>query len=425
MKLSKNLHMSFLLKTLLLTLTLGVAHPLFASGDHGHGHGEEAHAEPEFEKGVHNGRLLKQDDFVVELAIFEKDVPPEYRAWASLKGETIKPGDWQLEVKLTRLGGREDLFAFSVEQDFLRGQGVVEEPHSFDVSVTATYAGKRYHWDYDSYEGRLQLPATLAQASGLTTAIASEGVLQERIKLYGNIVADPLRISHIQARYPGLIRSVKPSIGMRVKQGEVIATVESNESLREYPLLSPIDGTVVERHANAGEFTADRVLFSILDERVLELHLQAFPADASKIKNGQSVVITADDQTANTKIEYITPRHGETPTLEVHAPVDNSAGNWVPNQAVEGWVSIANTPVELRIDNRALQGFRDWQVVFIKIGNTSPGVDTYEIRPLELGRSDGQFTEVLGGLNAGDEYVVENSYLLKADLEKSGASHDH
>jgi cobalt-zinc-cadmium efflux system membrane fusion protein len=71
------------------------------------------------------------------------------------------------------------------------------------------------------------------------------------------------------------------------------------------------------------------------------------------------------------------------------------------------------------VDNRALQSFRDWQVVFIQIG------ETYEIRPLELGRTDGQFTEVLSGLNAGDSYVVENSFLLKADLEKSGASHDH
>ena len=408
-----------LVKTLMLGLAFSLANPIFASGDHGHGHGAEEHAEPEFEKGSHNGRLLVKDDFVLELAIFEQDVPPEYRAWATLDGKPLKPSEWQLEVKLTRLGGREDVFPFKVEQDFLRGQGVVEEPHSFDVSVTATHAGKRYHWDYDSYEGRITMAEPVAQASGLTTAIAGEGVLHERIKLYGNIVADPLRLSHIQARYPGLIRKVNPSIGMRVKAGEVLATVESNESLREYPLLSPIDGTVVERHANAGEFTADRVLFSILDERVLELHLQAFPADATKIKNGQTVTIKADGQTVNTTIEYITPRHGDTPTLEVHAPVDNSAGNWVPNQAVEGWVDVAQNPVPLLIDNRALQPFRDWQVVFIQIGNT------YEIRPLELGRSDGEFTEVLSGLNPGDSYVVENAYLLRADLEKSGASHDH
>lgn len=280
------------------------------------------------------------------------------------------------------------------------------------------------HHEHEEEKTRVTMSAGVAAASGLTTAIAGEGVLHERIKLYGTIVADPLRVSHIQARYPGLIRSVKPTIGARVKAGDVLATVESNESLREYPLLAPIDGVVVERHSNPGEFTADRVLFTLLDERVLELHLQAFPTDASKIKTGQAITINANGQqaqttTTQTKVEYITPRHGETPTLEVHAPVDNSAGNWVPNQAVEGLVDIAQRPVPLMVDNRALQSFRDWQVVFVQIG------DTYEIRPLELGRTDGQFTEVLGGLNAGDSYVVENSFLLKADLEKSGASHDH
>jgi len=408
------------INTLLLVASLGLSANLLASGDHDHGHDEhdERHEE-EPEKGAHNGRLLEDGDFVVELAIFEQDVPPEYRAWASVDGKSLKPSDWKLEVQLTRLDGEVNNFAFKAEQDFLRGQGVVEEPHSFDVKVIATYQNKQHQWTYPSYEGRITMEAAVAAASSVTTAIAGEGVLQERIKLYGTIVADPLRVSHIQARYPGLIRSVKPTIGTRVKAGDVLATVESNESLREYPLLAPIDGVVVERHSNPGEFTADRVLFTLLDERVLELHLQAFPTDASKIKTGQAITINANGQQAHTKTEYITPRHGETPTLEVHAPVDNSASNWVPNQAVEGWVDIAQTPVTLMVDNRALQSFRDWQVVFIQIG------DTYEIRPLELGRTDGQFTEVLGGLNVGDSYVVENSFLLKADLEKSGASHDH
>ncbi|WP_062057663.1 efflux RND transporter periplasmic adaptor subunit [Cellvibrio sp. OA-2007] len=277
------------------------------------------------------------------------------------------------------------------------------------------------HDEHHEHEERtsITLSEQLAAASGISTAIARAGELQERIKLYGVIVADPLRVSHIQARYPGLIRSVKPTIGARVKAGDVLATVESNESLREYPLLAPIDGVVVERHANPGEFSADKVLFTLLDERVLELHLQAFPADASKITNGQTITFSANGTQASTRSEYITPRHGDTPTLEVHAPVDNSAGNWVPNQAVEAWVDIARTPVPLLVDNRALQSFRDWQVVFIHIG------DTYEIRPLELGRSDGQFTEVLSGLNAGDAYVVDNAFLLKSDLEKSGATHDH
>lgn len=410
--------MNGFINTLLLVTSLGLSVPLFASGNHDHHEHTQGHPE-EPTKGPHNGRLLKEGDFVVELAIFEDGVPPEYRAWATSNGKSLTPDEWTLEVQLTRLGGAVNRFAFQPGRDFLRGQGVVEEPHSFDVNVIATYQNQQYQWAYPSYEGRIAMAADIADASGLTTAIASEGVLRERIQLYGKLVADPLRISHIQARYPGLIRSVKPTIGSSVKAGEVLAMVESNESLREYPLLSPIDGRVVERHANAGEFTADRVLFSVLDDQVLELHLQVFPGDAGKIKPGQPVEVNAGGQQARTRIEYITPRHGETPTLEVHAPVDNRAGNWVPNQAVEGWITVAETPVAVRVDNRALQTFRDWQVVFIKVG------DTYEIRPLALGRSDGQFTEVLDGLTAGDEYVVENAFVLKADLEKSGASHDH
>jgi cobalt-zinc-cadmium efflux system membrane fusion protein len=66
-----------------------------------------------------------------------------------------------------------------------------------------------------------------------------------------------------------------------------------------------------------------------------------------------------------------------------------------------------------------LQSFRDFTVVYAQVG------DTYEVRMLELGRRDGQFVEVLGGLEAGTTYVTDNSYLVKADIEKSGASHDH
>jgi cobalt-zinc-cadmium efflux system membrane fusion protein len=301
---------------------------------------------------------------------------------------------------------------------------------SLSMSAALFAAGDHDHDDHDDehqHEERTNvvMSADIAVASGLTTAVAGEGVLRERIKLYGNIVADPLRVSHIQARYPGLIRSVKPTIGSRVKAGEILAMVESNESLREYPLHAPIDGVVIERHANPGEFTADRVLFTLLDESVLELHLQAFPADAHKIKTGQTITISANSlqtHTASTKTEYITPRYGDTPTLEVHAPVDNSAGMWVPNQAVEGWVDVAQTPVALRVDNRALQQVEKRVGVFVQDSHQTQG---YEFHPLQLGRSDGEFTEVIEGLHAGDRYVVENAYLLKADLEKSGAAHDH
>ena len=73
----------------------------------------------------------------------------------------------------------------------------------------------------------------------------------------------------------------------------------------------------------------------------------------------------------------------------------------------------------LAVRTTGLQAFRDFTVVFTRVE------DTYEVRMLELGRSDGEYVEVLGGLKPGAPYVAENSYLIKADIEKSGASHDH
>ena len=66
-----------------------------------------------------------------------------------------------------------------------------------------------------------------------------------------------------------------------------------------------------------------------------------------------------------------------------------------------------------------LQAFRDFTVVYAQVG------EIYEVRMLELGTPQGEMVEVLGGLEPGTRYVTENSYLIKADIEKSGASHDH
>jgi membrane fusion protein, heavy metal efflux system len=67
----------------------------------------------------------------------------------------------------------------------------------------------------------------------------------------------------------------------------------------------------------------------------------------------------------------------------------------------------------------ALQRFRDWDVVFVNEGGI------YQAIPVKLGRRDGTHVEVLDGLHAGARMVIGNSYLVKADIEKSGASHDH
>ena len=86
---------------------------------------------------------------------------------------------------------------------------------------------------------------------------------------------------------------------------------------------------------------------------------------------------------------------------------------------LEASVIVDQFSAELAVKVNAIQEIDAQQGVFVKDG------DTYSFTPLVLGRMDNAFVEVMQGLNEGDEYVSDNSYLLKADLGKNEAEHNH
>ncbi len=410
----KRIHLIVFLATSLLT-TISVN----AEEDHAHGSEVSDTHEQHDAKGPHGGKLLEAGDSQVELAIFERGVPPEYRAWITHQGRPITEHPAKLRVTLTRLGGQQDTFHFTATGDYWLGSGVVEEPHSFDVEVTLEVEGTSHRWAYESHEGRVTIRSDIAAAAGIRAAIADAGIIRQTQRLYGNTVMDPNRISHIRARFPGTIAQVKTNIGDNVKAGQVLAVIESNESLRPYKIRSPLSGIITARHANPGEFAHEQELFVIANYDHLWAELRAFPNQMNQIAVGQLVTLSAMDRTIASEIKHFLPNESNLPFMRARVPIKNVEAAWTPGVWVEAEVVVSEQEAPLVVDNRALQSFRDWTVVFIKVG------DQYEIRPLTLGRQDSQFTEVLAGLNRGDQYVVENSYLIKADVEKSGASHDH
>ena len=154
---------------IILTAILGVwilvtpeQHSGDGHGDHGGGHGN-AHDE-ETEKGKHGGRLLKQGDFALELVIFERGTPPEFRVYSYAHGKALNPNEIKLTIKLHRTGNIIDTINFQVQQDYLQGDAVVYEPHSFAVEIEANYKEKHYQWRYENFEGRTNIPADMASA---------------------------------------------------------------------------------------------------------------------------------------------------------------------------------------------------------------------------------------------------------------------
>jgi cobalt-zinc-cadmium efflux system membrane fusion protein len=365
--------------------------------------------------------MLRDGDFALELAIFETGVPPEFRVWPTLDGTAVDLGAIDLEVRLTRLGNVVDVHSFRPQADFLRGSSTVYEPHSFSVVVDADFQGRSYQWGYDSFEGRTRIAPDVAEAFGIETEIAGPAVITDVVDVFGVIVTDPARVREIRARFEGAIRSVDVQLGDAVAAGQRLATVESNESLQTYSITAPINGTVTARAANAGEQTAGRALFTITDASVVWAELAVFPSDRPRVAVGQAVVVapTAGGAAIESTIERIGVTTSANQAVSVRAVLDNASGTFPPGTHVTGTIRVAQHDVPLGVKRSGLQPFRDFTVVYAQIG------DEYEVRMLELGRQDDEWIEVLGGLDPGTRYVTENSFVLKADVEKSGATHDH
>ena len=356
------------------------------------GHDSDAEAaEEDYARGPNEGRLLKDGPFAVEMTIFETGVPPQYRIYPYKDGDPIDPASVDLTVRLHRLGDIVDTFNFTPRQDYLIGDGVVTEPHSFEVETEARFEGKTYAWRYDSFEGRTTIPDDVA---------ANAGVVVEEA---------------------GPVKSVSANVGDAVRRGQPLARIESSSSLQEYTVTAPQSGTILERQTNAGDVAGSDPLFLIADFSQMEAYLHVFPRDAARVHTGQAVRlgVAGGETNVETTITRFLPMAGansQTRVAVARIPADSGLQ---PGMRLMAEVVIAENEVPLGVKETGLQSFRDFTVVYARVG------ETYEVRMLDLGRRDGETVEVLGGLSPGEIYVTDNSFLIKADIDKSGASHDH
>jgi cobalt-zinc-cadmium efflux system membrane fusion protein len=383
----------------------------------GHGAGEE-----EFERGPNNGRMLKKDDFAVEITIFEKGVPPQFRIYAYDDGKPLNPSEVQLAIELSRLGGEVNQFTFTPEDNFLAGSGVVEEPHSFDVKVKAVHDGKTYEWAFESYEGRTKISKEASDAAGVKIEEAVSASIHETIKLTGRTTLNQNTTAQVKARFPGIVREVKKGPGESVNSGDVLAMVESNESLQVYPVKSPISGVILARNTNVGDVAGDAPMFTITDTSDVWAEFHIFPRDIDRIKTGQKVMITSFEggHTGEAPITTMLPiAEASSQTVVARVTLPNPEGLWRAGMTVRGDVVIAERQVPVAVKTAAIQRMEGKTAVFVQEG------ENYEMQPIRTGASDSMWTEVLEGLQPGARYVSEKSFQIKADIGKSGASHDH
>lgn len=335
--------------------------------------GAEAAGPAQPPKGPNGGKLFTDGDFALELAIFEDGVPPQYRAWATVDGKPVSPGDVDLSVTLKRLGGKVDRFTFTPKGDFLVGSGVVEEPHSFDVEIEARHAGKTHRWTLASYEGRTTITPEAAREGGIKVETVGPVTLEETRELLGTVELAPNARAMVRARFPGKVMAVSKQVGDRVRAGEVLAHVESNESLQTYTVVSPVSGVVFERATNVGDVAGSEPMFVIADPAKTTVVFNIFPRDLEVIRGGQRVVVETLDGApvgAGRLSEFLPDGNRAAGTALVRTPLPNPTGQWRPGMALKGRVTVGGVQVPMAVRTEAIQPFRDFQVVYAAVGNT-------------------------------------------------------
>jgi len=260
------------------------------------------------------------------------------------------------------------------------------------------------------------------KAANITVAKAGSAVLKQQLEVVGKIVINSDTAAPIYPRYSGIIKAMVKNLGDSVNKGEAIATVESNESLQTYTIYSPITGTIVQKKATTGELAkGDLPIYQIANLETVWADFTLYRKESALVKKGMPVLVTGDEgkPQETSSINYISPLGIEdSQTTMARAILPNNKQHWLPGMYVNGSITLAEKPVNLAVPLTAIQHWENKTVVFVQNGNR------YTATPVTLGEKDNYQVEIVDGLQPGQLYVATNSFFIKADLGKGGATHD-
>jgi cobalt-zinc-cadmium efflux system membrane fusion protein len=264
------------------------------------------------------------------------------------------------------------------------------------------------------YHSHAYEPATNTE---IKIDLVGPALIKEIANLTGRVSLNRNNTATIKARFKGLVRQVEKKLGDQVKKGELLAKIEANDSLRIYPLISPINGTVLSLQTNIGDVADDEPLFIIADLSDLWAEFNVFPDDINRVHVGQTVRVDSLDKEifGTSQISSLLPLiETATKTVVARAPLENKDGQWRAGMAVLGQVQTSEQKTLTAVKTSSLQTIENKTVVYIKTSNS------YQAKIVKTGLKDEDFTEILDGLKNGDEYV-SNSFLIKDNLKSLGS----
>jgi cobalt-zinc-cadmium efflux system membrane fusion protein len=307
------------------------------------------------------------------------------------------------------------------------GAGTLYVLQDRPASVTSSQAAEGGHGGHGEEEGHaegaVELDDAKLAAAGIGLETAGPENLRQKLRLNGLIQPNQEAVVQVAPRFPGIVREIRKRLGDKVNKGDVLAVIESNQSLTTYDLKSPISGTVVDRTVALGEYVSEqKPAFIVADLSTLWVDLSVYRKDFAKVRLGDIVRIDPEDGGAliQGQVIYVSPIGAtDTQSALARVAIPNEGMRLRPGLFAVGTIVLAEKLVDLAVRTNALQTVDSRTVVFVRNG------DAFEPRDVELGERDGEWTEVLFGLMPGDTYAAKNSFVIKAELAKGSASHEH
>jgi cobalt-zinc-cadmium efflux system membrane fusion protein len=260
-------------------------------------------------------------------------------------------------------------------------------------------------------------------AAGIELETAGPGTLRETLLLNGILQPNQEALVQITPRFPGVIREIRKRVGDKVTAGEVVARIESNQSLTSYELRAPIAGTIIDRQAALGEYASEqKAVFTVADMTTVWADFSVYRRDLAKVALGNRIVIDPEDgePPLEAKITYVSPvGSSDTQSALARVSLPNEKMRLRPGLFVTGRLLLSEKPVAVVVKLSALQTMENRTVVFVRSG------EKFEIRDVEIGARDGEFAEILFGVLEGDSYAAKNSFVIKAEIGKASAAHEH
>ena len=272
-------------------------------------------------------------------------------------------------------------------------------------------------------EEGVELTDAKIAAAGIELDKAAPGMLHQTLALNGILQPNQESLVQVTPRFPGVAKEIHKRTGDRVEKGDLLAKIESNQSLTLYELRAPLAGTVIDRQVALGEHVSDqKQVFTIADLTSVWVDFSVYRRDLKRVRVGDRILIDVEDggPPIEAKISYVAPvGNSSTQSALARAVVDNNDLQLRPGLFVTGRILFEAKPVNLAVRSTALQTVENRPVVFVREGTK------FETREVEIGERDFEYVEITFGLAEGDVYAAKNSFVIKAELAKGSASHAH